>query len=103
MAPDACDSCLRRAFRLRTQRLCFGTGLLRTMHMASKRLLLIGASRGLGFALAEEYLQRGWLIVATERGAGRSRLHELAAGSDGRLEVENVDIVQPEQVDALRK
>ena len=27
---------------------------------SDKTLLLIGASRGLGFALAEEYLKRGW-------------------------------------------
>ena len=27
---------------------------------SSKQLLLVGASRGLGFALAEEYLERGW-------------------------------------------
>ena len=29
---------------------------------SDKKLLLIGASRGLGFALAEEYLERGHLI-----------------------------------------
>jgi NAD(P)-dependent dehydrogenase (short-subunit alcohol dehydrogenase family) len=34
---------------------------------SNKQLLLIGASRGLGFALAEEYLKRGWHVVATER------------------------------------
>ena len=34
---------------------------------SDKQLLLIGASRGLGFALAEEYLKRGWHVVATER------------------------------------
>lgn len=32
-----------------------------------KQVLLIGASRGLGLALAEEYLKRGWHVVATER------------------------------------
>jgi NAD(P)-dependent dehydrogenase (short-subunit alcohol dehydrogenase family) len=67
-----------------------------------KRLLLIGASRGLGFALAEEYRQRGWLVVATERGRDKSRHHDLSAKSDGRLEVETVDIVYPHQIAALR-
>jgi NAD(P)-dependent dehydrogenase (short-subunit alcohol dehydrogenase family) len=71
--------------------------------MPPKRLLLIGASRGLGFALAEEYLRRGWLVVGTERGAAKSRLHEVASTSDGRLEIENVDIAHPDQVDALRR
>ena len=70
--------------------------------MTPKRLLLIGASRGLGFALAEEYLRRDWRVVATERGRDKSKLHELASRFDRRLEIENVDIVQPDQVDGLR-
>lgn len=68
----------------------------------NKKLLLIGASRGLGFALAQEYLQRGWDVVATERGASPSRLHSLAQAYNGRLEIETVDIVRPDQVSALR-
>src|ERR1700761_2713655 len=70
--------------------------------MAPKQLLLIGASRGLGLALAEEYLRRDWHVVATERGSGGSKLHELAARYDRRLAVEKVDIVHPDQVAALR-
>jgi len=30
--------------------------------------LVVGASRGLGFALAEEWLGRGWRVIATARG-----------------------------------
>jgi len=69
---------------------------------SNKNLLLIGASRGLGFALAEEYLKRGWSVVATERGAGNSKLHHLAQAYAGRFEIETVDIVHPDQVAALR-
>ena len=68
-----------------------------------KKLLLIGASRGLGLALAEEYLKRGWQVVATERDKATSKLHTLLAGSAGRLEIESVDIVRPDQVAALGK
>ena len=67
-----------------------------------KWLLLIGASRGLGFALAEDYLERGWRVVATERGTARSKLHELAKTCEGRLEIETVDITHPDQVAELR-
>lgn len=67
----------------------------------NKKLLLIGASRGLGFALAEEYLKRGWDVVATERAASPSGLHKLAEAYPGRLEIETVDIVHPDQVTAL--
>ncbi len=69
---------------------------------SAKQLLLIGASRGLGFALAEEYLKRGWQVMATERVRTTSQLHKLLQTSDGRLEIETVDIVYPDQVAALR-
>ena len=69
---------------------------------SDKKLLLIGASRGLGFALAEEYLKRGWQVVATERVRTTSQLHNLLEASDGRLEIETVDIIYPDQVAALR-
>jgi NAD(P)-dependent dehydrogenase (short-subunit alcohol dehydrogenase family) len=69
---------------------------------SDKTLLLIGASRGLGFALAAEYLKRGWRVVATERDAATSKLHDLVRAAEGRLEIEKVDIVYPDQVAALR-
>ena len=68
----------------------------------NKKGLLIGPSRGLGFALAEEYLKRGWGVVATERRASPTRLHDLADACNERLEIENVDIVYQGEVTALR-
>jgi NAD(P)-dependent dehydrogenase (short-subunit alcohol dehydrogenase family) len=70
---------------------------------AGRRALIIGASRGLGYALAAEYLSRGWQVTATVRGAGRTQLHDLAGSSDGHLAVETVDITVPEQVAALHE
>jgi len=67
-----------------------------------KKLLIVGASRGLGLAMVEEYLKRGWQVVATERAGNKSKLHNLLAASDGRLEIETVDITCPDQVAALR-
>lgn len=71
--------------------------------MAENNALIIGASRGLGLALAGEYLRRGWQVTATVRGTGRTALHELAGSSAGRLAVETVDITVPEQVTSLRE
>jgi NAD(P)-dependent dehydrogenase (short-subunit alcohol dehydrogenase family) len=68
----------------------------------NKQLLLIGASRGLGFALAEEYLKRGWQVAATERSRTTSKLHDLQGSAGDRLEIETVDINFPDQVAALR-
>jgi len=73
-----------------------------TTHTTRKTALIIGASRGLGLAMAAEYVTRGWRVTATVRGDGRTGLHELADSADGRLTVETVDITVPEQVAALR-
>jgi NAD(P)-dependent dehydrogenase (short-subunit alcohol dehydrogenase family) len=67
-----------------------------------RNLLLIGASRGLGYAMAEEFLQRGWNVVGTVRGEAHTRLHDLAQRSTGRLEIETVDITMPAQIASLR-
>ena len=68
----------------------------------NKTILLIGASRGLGYAMAAEYLTRGWNVVGTVRGAARTLLHDLADKSENRVEIETVDICEPDQVAALR-
>jgi NAD(P)-dependent dehydrogenase (short-subunit alcohol dehydrogenase family) len=68
----------------------------------AKTVLIIGASRGLGCAMAEEYLKHGWSVVGTVRGESRTKLHDLAAKSDGRVEIETIDINVPDQIAALR-
>jgi NAD(P)-dependent dehydrogenase (short-subunit alcohol dehydrogenase family) len=74
-----------------------------SLRKPQKQLLLIGASRGLGYALAEQYLQRGWHVLATHRAQSSSRLPDLARIHGKQLEIETVDIVYPEQVDALHQ
>jgi len=66
-------------------------------------VLLIGASRGLGYAIAAECIDRGSRVVATVRSPARTTLHELKDTAGGRLEIEHVDINAPEQVRALRE
>ncbi len=64
------------------------------MHEATSTdpsILLIGASRGLGYGMAEEFSKRGWNVVGTVRGSVRTRLHDLAdesphAGQDSGFE-----------------
>jgi len=65
--------------------------------------LIVGASRGLGLGLAEAYLKRGWRVVGTVRGAAKTKLHDLAAASAGRLVIETVDINEPAEVAALKQ
>ena len=65
-------------------------------------ILIAGASRGLGQAMAAEFLKRGWRVIGTVRGGG-TPLHELADGAEGRLEVEVLDIDAQDQIAALRR
>ena len=67
-----------------------------------KTVLLIGASRGLGFAMAAEYLRRGWQVIATARATSTDQLRRMAKNLDAALEVETVDITIPAQVASLR-
>ncbi len=65
-------------------------------------LLLIGASRGLGHAMAAEFLKKGWHVVGTVRDSGaRTLLHDLADEHRGRVEIETLDICEPDQIAAL--
>ena len=64
-------------------------------------ILLIGASRGLGLAMAAEFLKRGWTVVGTVQGDARTLLHDLADEHPGRVEIAPLDINEPAQIAAL--
>lgn len=67
-------------------------------------ILLIGASRGLGHAMAAEFLKKGWNVVGTVRGGGaRTLLHDLADAHSGRVKIEVLDMTEPAQIAALRE
>ena len=53
--------------------------------------------------MAVEYLKRGWRVVGTVRANTGTQLHDLAERADGKLEIETVDIVEPDQIMALRE
>lgn len=61
---------------------------------AQQRVLLLGASRGLGLALAQALRDAGWDVTATERSAS-APLHALG------VTVETVDISDRSSIEAL--
>ncbi|WP_345781044.1 SDR family NAD(P)-dependent oxidoreductase [Dyella humicola] len=69
----------------------------------NRTALIVGASRGLGLALANEYLKRDWRVIATVRGSRHTLLHDLAAASEGRLQIEMIDINARDDVANLRQ
>ncbi|MFI0738820.1 SDR family NAD(P)-dependent oxidoreductase [Streptomyces sp. NPDC021100] len=66
--------------------------------------LIIGASRGLGHAMAAELVRRGWNVTGTVRDtAARTPLHELADRSDGRVTIEHLDVNEPGHLPPLHE
>jgi NAD(P)-dependent dehydrogenase (short-subunit alcohol dehydrogenase family) len=53
--------------------------------------LVVGASRGLGLALAQEWLGRGWRVIATVRGHSED-LERLSMGYPDSLEIARTSI-----------
>lgn len=67
----------------------------------SGAILIVGASRGLGSAMAAEFSGRGWRVVGTVRGPG-TPLHDLAAERPDRVEIETLDMTDHDQIRAVR-
>jgi NAD(P)-dependent dehydrogenase (short-subunit alcohol dehydrogenase family) len=70
----------------------------------SDTALIIGASRGLGHAIAAEFLGHGWDVVGTVRDPTvRTPLHELADEHPGRVGIEVLDITDQDELASLRE
>lgn len=65
-----------------------------------KTVLVLGASRGLGLALAEEWCKRGAHVIATER-TPSPLLATVAERYDALIEIETADIDDNASVNAL--
>ena len=74
---------------------------LQDSHGPASTILIIGASRGLGLAMAAEFLKKGWNVVGTVKNSAKTELHDLADEHPGRVEVELLDITEPDQITAL--
>lgn len=69
---------------------------------ARKTILIVGASRGLGLALAGEFCARDWHVIATSRGRSAA-LDKLVERCPTALEIESVDIVDLTSVRNLHR
>ena len=72
------------------------------LNKTAQSILIVGASRGLGLAIAGELLEKGGNVVGTVRGADCTYLRRLADENEGRVEIESVDIANAEQIASLR-
>lgn len=70
--------------------------------MADRTALVIGASRGIGLGLVKELAGRGWRVTATLRSpASAEGLTAFAAASGGAVRLENLDLEDAADIDAL--
>jgi NAD(P)-dependent dehydrogenase (short-subunit alcohol dehydrogenase family) len=65
-------------------------------------ILIVGASRGLGLALAEEFCSRDWHVIATVRSPSPA-LDKLKARFPASLEEEHADIADEASIRALHE
>ena len=71
-----------------------------TETLQQKTALIVGASRGLGMALAAEYLRCGWHVIATIRQAtGSAEFQALQAAAGAALEVPQIEMISSAQLD----
>lgn len=73
-----------------------------TSHRQTQTIMLVGASRGLGLAMAREFVKKGWHVIGTVRDNGQTGLHDLADAHPTRVTIEPLDIAEPDQIVALR-
>mgnify|MGYP001162626513 CR=1 FL=1 len=66
-------------------------------------VLLIGASKGLGHAMAVELVKRGAKVTGTVRGEGRTKLHDLADVRPDLVSIERLDVTKPAEISGLRE
>lgn len=65
--------------------------------------LIVGASRGLGQAIAAELLKRGWHVIGTVRSGPKPILQNSGRDNASRMQLETLDINNPIQIAALRE
>jgi NAD(P)-dependent dehydrogenase (short-subunit alcohol dehydrogenase family) len=51
--------------------------------------------------MAAEFLVKGWNVVGSVKGSARTELHDLADEHPGRVEIESLDITDPDQIRVL--
>lgn len=69
-------------------------------YLSGKRVLLVGASRGLGFTLLQQLVADGAIVLATCRKANQA-LSDLAKVEDGHRIIENVEVQDMVAVTAM--
>lgn len=70
--------------------------------MPSLSALIIGASRGLGLGLVQEFIDRDWTVTATTRPSSQQGdIEQLALRAAGALQLRSLDLLRPAEVQTI--
>jgi len=64
------------------------------------KILIVGASRGIGLELAKQYAQQGDQVIAGVRDTNAAKLLDEAAAASDKIQIEKLDIGDPASVQA---
>ena len=64
-------------------------------------VLVTGANRGIGLALAQNYAARGWTVIATARKPGKADELNALAAANKKVRVVRMDLLDHDSIDTL--
>jgi len=67
----------------------------------AKTILITGANRGIGLALARRAASEGWRVIATAREPGNASALEALTRKRGDVEVRGLDVTDPVEIEAV--
>lgn len=65
-------------------------------------ILIVGASRGIGHAMAARFLLKQWNVIGTVRGSARTQFHDLHDKHPDRVQIKQLDMNEPSEIDQLK-
>jgi NADPH:quinone reductase-like Zn-dependent oxidoreductase len=69
----------------------------------SPTILITGSNRGVGLALAREYADKGWNVIATSRRPKEAKELQALAKANPKVILERLDVTEDDDIRALKK
>jgi NAD(P)-dependent dehydrogenase (short-subunit alcohol dehydrogenase family) len=69
----------------------------------SPTILITGSNRGVGLALAREYADKGWNVIATSRRPKEAKELQALARANPKVILERLDVTEDDDIRALKK
>ncbi len=74
-----------------------------TLQSERPTVLITGSNRGIGFAFARQYAEKGWTVIATARSPDAAEALQALAAEHPNVVVERLDVTDHAAIEALAK